>query len=79
MWSGIINCISTRYSFCIPASAVMILTGSLVGPLDTEKAYIVQLYSVNGIKPLTVPVLSAPVIFAYNKYKTLQYGYVITQ
>ena len=40
----------------IPDWAVLtVIGGSLTGPADTVDANIVQLYSVNGLNPSTVP------------------------
>ena len=42
----------------IPDWAVVTLIGSLIGPGSTVRAKILQLYSVKGLKPPTVPVVS---------------------
>ena len=46
------------YSVTIPDSAVVTTTGvGLIGPGCTVNASTVQLYTVNGVSPLTVPVV----------------------
>ena len=46
----------------VPASAVVTLIGSLAGPGNTVNADILQVYSVNGLRFWTVPVVLVTVI-----------------
>ena len=49
-------------SVTIPASDVLKTIDSLIGPGSTVNANIKQLYSVNGLNPLIVPVVPLTVM-----------------
>ena len=58
----------------IPGRNVVMLIGSLVGPGNTVNAYILQLYSVNGVSIVIVTVVPLTPIYVHKIYwRSTQY------